>query len=174
MGPTLVLRTSTARLVGAVTMGVGLLGLASLAFSDRASLLTYGIVMGGLALVGWAAFWTPYVEISDGGVVMRNVLRTVVLPWPAVQDVDGRYGLRLTTAYGRFTSWSATAPAGRARLAGIESEAATEVRRRRDELAAYLTDPRLERERPTVRWHWPELAAAAGLFVLALVSLQRR
>lgn len=172
MGSTLVLRTTTARVVGAMAMGMGLVGVAGLALSaEVADLTTYGVLFAAVALVGWAAFWTPYVEVSDGSVVLRNVMRTLTFPWPSILEVEGRYGLRLTTAYGRFTSWAATAPAGRERSKGVESEAAMAVRQRLDELAAYLADPRLERERPDVRWHWPELAVAGALMLLALVGV---
>lgn len=171
MGSTLVLRSSNARVVGAFAMGVGLLGVAWLvATGEWSTLPTYGAVLAAIALIGWSAFWTPYVEVSDGGVVLRNVLRTVTLPWPAIEEIQGRYGLELTTAYGRFTAWAASAPVGRDRRRGGSSLACEEVLQRRQELAEYLEAPRLERERPVVHWHWPELAAAGALVAVTVIG----
>lgn len=58
----------------------------------------------------WAIFWRPSVEVSDAGVRMVNVTRTIDIPWPAVVDVETRYALTLDTAYGRFSAWAAPAP----------------------------------------------------------------
>jgi hypothetical protein len=58
----------------------------------------------------WAIFWRPSVEVSDAGVRMVNVTRTIDVPWPAVVDVETRYALTLDTAYGRFAAWAAPAP----------------------------------------------------------------
>ena len=54
-------------------------------------------------------------------------------------------------------------------------EAASVVRRRWEELrdAGHLDDPRLERERPRVRWDTRTLAAAAVLGVLSALALSR-
>lgn len=134
-------------------------------------LVSYGAALALVALVGWTAFWSAYVEVSDGGVTLRNVLRTVLLPWPAIQQVEGRYGLRLRTAYGRYDAWAAVAPSGRDRLAGAESEASRLVTERLETLrrAGHLDNPRLEQERAEVRWHVPEIAAA--ILITAIGSL---
>ena len=58
----------------------------------------------------WAIFWRPSVEVSDAGVRMVNVTRTIDIPWPAVVAVETRYALTLDTAYGRFSAWAAPAP----------------------------------------------------------------
>ena len=58
----------------------------------------------------WAIFWRPSVEVSDAGIRMVNVTRTIDVPWPAVVDVETRYALTLDTAYGRFSAWAAPAP----------------------------------------------------------------
>lgn len=58
----------------------------------------------------WAIFWRPSVEVSDAGVRLVNVTRTIDVPWPAVIDVETRYALTLDTAYGRFSAWAAPAP----------------------------------------------------------------
>lgn len=58
----------------------------------------------------WAIFWRPSVEVSDAGIRMVNVTRTIDVPWPAVLDVETRYALTIDTAYGRFAAWAAPAP----------------------------------------------------------------
>jgi hypothetical protein len=175
VGPTVRFRSMTTQVLGVCAMAFGALAVGSLVYARAwSSLASYGAVCALVGLFGWSALWAAYVEVSDGGVVLRNVLRTIRLPWPAITDVDGRYGLRLDTAYGRrFTGWAAPAPTGRARARGEESEVAALVRSRLDALrgAGYLERPRLEAEHADVRWHVPEIVAAAVLSVSAVVAL---
>ena len=153
-------------------MVVGAAALVSAAFAGPDTLLRYAAPCLLVGTVGWAAFWYPHVEVSDGGVTVVNTLRTVRVPWPAIQDVEGRYGLRLTTAYGPVTAWAAGAPAGRQRARGQDSEAAQAVTARLDALraAGHLDNPRLERDAPVTTWHRGVVAALA-LLVLASVLL---
>ena len=65
-------------------------------------------------LACWACFWRPEVRVTDAGVTLTNVTRTIEIPWPALQAIDTRWALCLVTAYGRFMSWSAPAPGARA------------------------------------------------------------
>ena len=62
------------------------------------------------ALAAWAIFWRPCVVVSDAGVRLVNVSRTIDVPWPALQGIETRWALTLVTAYGRFTAWGAPAP----------------------------------------------------------------
>jgi hypothetical protein len=157
-------------------MAVGGLGLATSVVDGADALLRYAGPCILLGLVGWAAFWRPYVEVSDGGVTVANTLRTVRVPWPAVEGVEGRYGLRLRTAYGPVTAWAASAPAGRQRARGQDSEAAQAVTARLEVLraAGHLEDARLERPAPVTTWHWevigPVALAALASLVLPLLA----
>ena len=63
-----------------------------------------------VALACWAYFWRPRVEVSDSGVTLVNVTRTIAIPWPALQEIDTQWALRLSTAYGRYAAWAAPAP----------------------------------------------------------------
>ncbi len=148
----------------------------------------------------WAIFWRPSVVVSDAGVRLVNVTRTIEVPWPALVDVETRYALTLVTAYGRFAAWAAPAPgAGTALRTSMRSrparsdaddeiitsasmgdipgtssgDAATIVRRRWERLrdAGYLDDPKLEFERPPIRWHWEIGAAVIGLAALSVGTL---
>jgi hypothetical protein len=145
----------------------------------------------------WAIFWNPRVVVSDGGVRLVNVTRTIDVPWPAITDVETRYALTLVTAYGRFAAWAAPAPgAGSALRTAMRSrprsddgrveavtmgeipgtasgDAAAIVRRRWDRLRAdgFLADPRLEFDRPPIRWHWQIALVVAGLAALSVGTL---
>jgi hypothetical protein len=147
----------------------------------------------------WALFWRPAVIVDDAGVHLVNPLRTIDVPWPAIQAVDTKWALVLITAYGRFTAWAAPAPGARevARASGVETRhlprstisggtirpgdlpssasggAALLVRRHWEALrdAGYLDDPRLEHDRAPVTWHLGLVAAAGGLAVVAVAAL---
>lgn len=152
-----------------------------------------------IAFSGWALFWQPSVSVSDGGVTIANVLRTIHLPWPSIQRVDTKYALTLYTAYGHYAAWAAPAPsrytvgstdkselkrlpestffAGTVRPGddpGSDSgQAALVVRRRWEALrdAGHLDDSRLEKPRPDVRWHWPTITGFVVLGVASVLSL---
>ena len=151
------------------------------------------------AVVVWALFGRPAVVVSDAGVEVRNVTRTVHLPWPAIQRIDTKYALTLYTAYGVYAAWAAPAPSrmqtlgaapgdlrhlpessygpGGVRpgdLVGTASgDAAALIRRRWEELrdAGHLEDARLERERPLVRWHVLPALGVAALVALTVLAL---
>lgn len=154
----------------------------------------------GLAAAGvWALFGRPAVVVHDGGIRLVNVLRTVELPWPAIQRVDTQYALTLVTAYGLYASWAAPAPSRAAvtratrsqterlpestyamggvrpgDLAGTSSgDVAAYVRRRWEELrdAGHLDDPKLERERPASWWNVAPIVSTAVLAVLTIAAV---
>ena len=96
------------------------------------------------------------------------------LPWPALERVDGRLGLRLVTAYGVHQAWAVPAPRRtRSDRTPSTTEAATLVQRRWDQLraAGYLEDPRLERPRPHTELHTVTLAATVLLVAVSLLVL---
>jgi hypothetical protein len=159
--------------------------------------LRYGWSVALVAFVTWAAYWAPSVTVSDGGVEIRNVLRTVHLTWPSIGAVDTKYALTLITAHGRFTAWAAPAPGRHATLGSAgdrqhlpsstyvagtirpgddlrsdSGQAALIVRRRWESLrdAGYLDDPRVENDRPAVRWHWLTIAVLLVLSVCAVLG----
>ena len=61
-------------------------------------------------LVCCACFWHPRVLVDGAGVHLRNVLRTVDVPWSAIEVVDTRYAFTLETAGGSWSAWAAPAP----------------------------------------------------------------
>ena len=101
---------------------------------DQAS--TYAVLTGlvFVAALAWVTMWRPAVEVAPHGVVLRNPLRTVLVTWPALVEVDGRLGLRLATGERRWSAWAAGPPAGRARRQGLPGDAALAVSARWDDL----------------------------------------
>lgn len=184
-----------------IVVGVGAAAAATVGLvDDPATGVRYVPAFALAAVLVWAIFGRPAVLVSDGGVELRNVLRTIALPWPAIQRIDTKYALTLYTAYGIYAAWAAPAPSrsqairaeredlkhlpestyvgGGVRpgdLAGTASgEAAAYIRRRWEWLrdAGYLEVPRLERPTPKVRWHvWPAVGVAA-LTALTVVALR--
>ena len=66
-----------------------------------------------LALVtglAWALYWRPEVVVSDAGVRLVNVLRTIDVPWPALRGTETKWALTLDTVWGRYRAWAAPAP----------------------------------------------------------------
>lgn len=186
-GRWLVVVVAAVSAVGAVT---GLVG-------DAAQTVRYLPVLALAVAVTWAAYWRPAVVVSPAGVELRNVTRTVEIPWPAIQAVTTRYALTLQTAYGTYAAWAAPAPSrARVKLAGRpdrrlpgyvpqvgsvavgdlegtdSGQAAALVRHRWEELrdAGALDDPRLERPAPVVHWHGRTLALVGGLAVLSALA----
>jgi hypothetical protein len=181
---------------------VAVLGVAVVAFVAATSGVTDAVLTLPWVLLFvascWAIYWRPCVVVSNGGVRLVNVTRTIDVPWPSITDVETRYALTLVTAYGRFAAWAAPAPSAgtalrtamrsrppagedevvrtvtKGEMAGTPSgDAATMVRRRWDRLRAdgFLDDPRLEFEAPPIRWHWKIGLLLAGLAALSLGSL---
>ncbi len=173
MGETRTYRSVFSRALAAVVVGLAAVLLVWLASTaEPRDSLRYGAPVALVGLLAWLAFWRPQVEVSDGGVEVRNVWRTVHVPWPALQEVDSRLGLRLVTAYGSYQAWAVPAPR-RTRGAGAvgPTQAAVGVRERWDELrrAGFLDDPRLERPRARTRLHTGAVVAAGTLAALTVL-----
>jgi Bacterial PH domain len=153
-----------------------------------------------LALTCWVTFWRPCVAVSDAGVRLVNVSRTVFIPWPALHEIDTKWSLTLITAYGRFTAWSAAAPGARGALLSLggsraehsqrgtpraeivrpgdlvdspSGSAAALIRRRWEAVraAGHLDEPRLEHDRAPVRWHVGTGVAVLALLAVGIVTL---
>ncbi|WP_051275067.1 PH domain-containing protein [Cellulomonas sp. URHD0024] len=67
-----------------------------------------------IVLLVWALFWNPGVEVSDGELVIRNVLATVRVPWPAYRGVTVKYSLVVHTTGADVTVWAAPRSSGTA------------------------------------------------------------
>ncbi len=76
---------------------------------DLAGLVRFGSWFVLLAVLAVALFWLPRVDVLEHAVVVRNPLSTWVVPWQAIQIVDTKYALTLTTPAGRIEAWAAPA-----------------------------------------------------------------
>ena len=188
------------RILAAIIAIVALVGVVLTAVeSDFGAILRFGWPFAFVAYVAYAVFWQPSVEVSDGGVTMRNVLRSIHLPWPSIQRIDTKYALTLYTSYGHYSAWAAPAPtrysvgsvdkseinrlpessyfAGTIRPgdnpASDSGSAALVVRLKWEALrdAGYLDDARLEQERPTVRWHLATIIVLVALGTATVLSV---
>lgn len=193
-------RPAFGRVLAVVIAVCGVGGLLTGLVTDPGATVPYVAPVLLVTLWVWAAYWRPAVVVSPAGVELRNVTRTIELPWPTIQRVDTRFALTLHTAYGDYAAWAAPAP-GRARVATAGKEDATHlpestygtggtmrpgdlassasgqaailVRMRWEELrdAGLLDDPRVEHARPRVRWHARTLAAIVVLIAASVLTV---
>lgn len=193
-------RPAFGRVLAVVVAVLGLGGLATGLVSDAGATWPYVAPVLLVVVWVWAAYWRPAVLVSPAGVELRNVTRTIELPWPAIERVDTKFALTLHTAYGDYAAWAAPAPS-RARVQGsgrddaenlpgstygsggtvrpgdlastASGQAALLVRRRWEELrdAGALDDPRVERATPRVHWHAGTLAAIVVLIAASVLAV---
>jgi hypothetical protein len=113
MGPTHVFSSTYGRVLTGASAVVAVIVLVSMVVSDGAR---YALAHGAWALLGVALvaalFWLPRVVVSDGGVEVRNVWRTVQVPWPAFRGVEAGYSLEVRTTQGRVSAWAAPRASG--------------------------------------------------------------
>jgi hypothetical protein len=66
-----------------------------------------------IAWIGICAFtvlWLPRLWVDDIAVTVRNVTRTITIPWAALIHVDTKYALALFTPGRSYSVWVAPAP----------------------------------------------------------------
>lgn len=122
MSETVVLRSTFGKALTISVIVVAVACLVALGVQDEIAIVVrFFVPLMTLAYVVWLAFWAPAVEVSDGGVTLVNVFRTIDLPWPAIERIDTKYALTLFTTYGRFVAWAAPS-AGRHRFINTPEE----------------------------------------------------
>jgi hypothetical protein len=141
--------------------------------------------------VVWMLFWRPRVEVSDGGVDVRNPARSVHVPWTAYKSVRTQWSLEVSYAGGSVTAWAAPRSSGSGqwlrnwrrrpaeatsvRVGGASAEAVAEaIVERHDALSAagHLTTAHPDAPGARTTWNVPELAALGSLAVVtALLTL---
>lgn len=112
--PVQVFRTGFARVIAVLVVGVCAVALIVSGISHPASVLQPGWVFGCAGIVAWIAFWRPHVEISDGEIVLANIVRTVGVPWVRVTAIDSRWSLTIHTSERRYQSWASPGSSGMA------------------------------------------------------------
>lgn len=106
---------------------IGLVAVVSVMVQDGAAEALRALPLAALVAVAVGAlFWRPGVEVSDGEVVVRNVLRTVRVPWPTYREVEYGWSLVVRTTDGDVTVFAApraSATARRLRRGGAPTPA---------------------------------------------------
>ncbi|MEO7122394.1 MAG: PH domain-containing protein [Lacisediminihabitans sp.] len=162
---------------------------------------TFAFIPGAFfAVFAWTVLWRPYVRVTDEGVTICNVLRTIDVPWASLIQVDTRYALTLYTPGHQYAAWAAPAPgrtgtniARRAQNNGrvgaapsvdgkvrpgdlLASESGQAAQIVRDQWKKLLDSGAIEvgvAEETTVpmQWHWWTIAALLVLGVAAVFAL---
>lgn len=147
-----------------------------------------------------ALFWRPGILIEDHAVTVVNVLRTIVVPWPAIVRIDTRFSLTLFTPERRIPVWAAPSPGIRGAVAierpdvrnlgesaygpgnsvrpgdsvsTASGQVAFVLRRRWEALrdAGHLDSGVVEAGSLTVTVHWATIATLGALFAGTVVSV---
>ena len=193
MGATQEFSSSYGRWLTGGTAAAAVIALVSVLVADgaREAVLLLPL-MGLVVLLVWALFWRPAVEVSDGEVVVRNVLATVRIPWPAYRGVTVKYSLVVHSTGADVTAWAAPRSSGTAQR----------MRRRRppegplgpgrhNANAERVADAIVERQAalkdagyldgaeaalaagvaPQRRWHWPLIGSVLVLAAAAAALL---
>lgn len=113
---TVTYRPGFARGLAYAVLALAVIGLGSSLITDFAASWRYIPLTALIVTALWAAYYWPSVTVSPGGVEIRNITRTIELPWPAIQSIETKFALTLHTAYGSYSAWAAPAP-GRAEIA---------------------------------------------------------
>nr|WP_281362163.1 PH domain-containing protein [Cellulomonas humilata] len=141
-------------------------------------------------------FWRPAVVVSDGGVLVRNPLRSTHVPWPTYLGLTVQWSLVVHTTDGDVTAWAAPRSSGTAarmrrshddevvatptkdgRLPATAEDVAAAIGDRHRALvdAGYLRDAEQAREaagiRPERHWHVATIAALVLLVGAAVAVL---
>ncbi|WP_298459480.1 hypothetical protein [uncultured Cellulomonas sp.] len=194
MAPTDVYGSTPGRVLTAATAVAAVALVAALAPDVGPRDLVLAASLAALAVLGvWATLGRPCVEVSDGTVVLRNVTRTVTLPWPTVVGVEVGWSLVVRSTHGRWTAWAAPrgSTAVRGPRRGVRDDERSGAGRRRPATAQVVAaeiDERLASLRaaghlddaqrlaaahgitPGVRWHTGTLASAAALVAVAVAT----
>lgn len=94
--------------------------------------IVFAFIEGGLALwnvpplafiglVAWSVYWWPAVVVSYESITMRNVLRTIEVPWTAVERVEARPSLAVVAGGRTYRAWTGTTPGSRPRRDGLNA-----------------------------------------------------
>lgn len=197
MRPTLEFSSSYGRALTVAAGAVALAAVISVGVQDGLGEVVRALPLVGLVvLVIWALFWRPAVVVSDGGVLVRNPLRSTHIPWPTYRGLTVQWSLVLHTTDGDLTAWAAPRSSGTAarmrrgtsddevvtatkdaRLSGTAEDvaAAIDARHRALSDAGFLRDAEQARTaggiRPERRWHVATIAALVVLVAAAAAVL---
>jgi len=103
--------SGTGRVLALVTGLLVALGLINTLISGGTQAIQGSLVFSLLLIyLAWLLFWQPNLKVSDGGVIIVNLLRTHQIPWDQILRIDTRWALQIDTEKAKYTAWSAPAP----------------------------------------------------------------
>ena len=116
MGPVVVFRPTSSQASAVFAWLVALVLLVGTVLADDvSSVLALVAFPLAIAAFAWAVLWRPFVRAEADHVVVANVLRTITVPYPLIESVETRWGLRLLTTDGAVDAWGAPARSAFAR-----------------------------------------------------------
>lgn len=98
------------RVLAGVIVAIATVGVVGFLVVSPADALRFGPALALLAVGTVATFWLPSLEVAEAGVTVRNVFRTIEIPWGAIRLVDTRFALTFDTDEGRVSVWASPAP----------------------------------------------------------------
>lgn len=101
-------RSAFSMTIGAVVVSAG--AVPWLAADDPRAVLRALPILLLLPTVAWALFGRPAVIVSDDGVALRNVTRTVEIPWSMITEIRTGFALTLDTDRGAYSAWAVQMP----------------------------------------------------------------
>ncbi|MHA7133949.1 PH domain-containing protein [Oerskovia turbata] len=188
MGPTKVFCSMYGRVLTIAAAVIAVLATAVQVQEDPGAALVT-LAWGALiACVVWVLFWRPRVEVSDGGIEVRNPARSVHVPWTAYEGARTQWSLEVSYTGGAVTAWAAPRSSGSGqwlrnwrrrpaegtstRVGGASAEAVADaIVERHDALAAagHLTAALPGAPGARTTWNVPELAALGSLLVVTVL-----
>lgn len=127
-----------------------------------------GLVLSGV--VAYALWWRPGIVADDEAVTLRNPLRDITVPWPAVIAVGGRWSLDIRTETRRYTAF-ASSPQRRRRSRRGDDVPKAAASGLAEELSALWEQRRLVAASGPVRvrWAWGVIVPGVVLLLAAVV-----
>lgn len=86
------------------------LAVGALTTTDSASRHWFLVPIAWIGVCAFTVLWAPRLSVDDDVVTVRNVTRTITVPWSALIHVDTKYALALYTPGRTFSVWAAPAP----------------------------------------------------------------
>lgn len=103
-------RPAFGRALTVVVLAIAASGFVGFAVTgDLEGLLRYGSWLLLLGALGPLLFWMPRVDVQEHEITIRNPFSTWHIAWHAIQIIDTKYALTLTTPKARIEAWAAPA-----------------------------------------------------------------
>jgi hypothetical protein len=116
-------------LCGTIWALVAVLALGVFLTADSASRFWFLIPLTWIGVCAYTVLWMPGISVDDDVVTVRNVTRTITIPWESLIHVDTKYALALYTPGRSFSVWAAPAPGSATvlRLASRDSRSTSDT-----------------------------------------------